>query len=79
MEERKKIWQRQRRLTTPRQIGTAPRIWQLAQRMMPQGFGGAAKKELPAGAARGIPASPGRATGPARRSEERRVGKECRL
>ena len=66
VKERKKVWCRQRRLSPPRQIGTAPRIWQLAQRMMPQGFGGAAKKELPAGAARGIPASPGRATGPAR-------------
>jgi rifampicin phosphotransferase len=66
VEERKKLWQRQRRLTPPRLIGTAPRIWQLAQRIMPQGFGGAAKEDLPPGAVCGIPASPGRATGTAR-------------
>lgn len=61
---RRQEWERQRRLTAPLAIGTAPRLMQSAM----GGVGDAARNlsSLPDEAIIGEPASPGRASGPVR-------------
>lgn len=70
VDENRRLWQRRRRLSAPIQIGTIPRIWTIYQRMNSKAMRGPSSvpSATQAGTSvmRGIPASPGRATGPAR-------------
>lgn len=70
VEANRRLWQRQRRLSAPLQLGTVPRILTIFKRKMsdalrePAALASATGTRT--GVVRGIPASPGRATGPAR-------------
>ena len=70
VDENRRLWQRRRRLSAPLHLGTIPRIWTLYQRMNSKALRGpaalASATGTGTGVVRGIPASPGTATGPAR-------------
>jgi pyruvate,water dikinase len=69
VQENRRLWQRRRRLSAPLQLGTIPRIWTIYQRMNNKAIRGPAALASATGTrtgVRGIPASPGTATGPAR-------------
>ena len=68
--ENRRLWQRRRRLSAPLQLGTIPRILTIYKRKMSQALREpaalASALGTGTGVVRGIPASPGTATGPAR-------------
>ena len=64
VQERRADWERQRRLVAPLSIGKPPRLMESALSDMVNAV--RATRSLPEGAIVGQPASPGRATGPAR-------------
>jgi phosphohistidine swiveling domain-containing protein len=72
VEENRRLWQRRRRLSVPLQLGTIPRILTMFMREMSEALRAPAAVASATGmgkgtaVVRGIPASPGTATGPAR-------------
>jgi phosphohistidine swiveling domain-containing protein len=69
VQARRSTWRRQRRLTPPWSLGAPPAIWGVGQSMMAKALRGVDPHEgdgAAEGVLRGVPASPGLATGPAR-------------